>query len=66
MTWDYKDDQYKKQAAADPVWKLERMINYGLNGEKLNKKLLVKHFDEIKIPEERRSFLKLLLWGSWY
>lgn len=62
MPWDYKKNDYKKQAKNDPVWHLERLINYGLGEEKIDKKLLKKHFKKLKIPENRRRFLELLLW----
>jgi hypothetical protein len=64
MTWDYTQAAYEKQAKQDPVWHLERLINYGLNGEKLDRSLLEKHFDELKIPEQRKDFLALLLWNK--
>lgn len=66
MTWDYTKKDYKKQSKADPVWKLERQINYGVENEKLDAKVLKKYFNQLKIPEDRKAFLKLLLWGSWY
>lgn len=62
MTWDYDDIEYKKQAEADPVWRLERLINYGLENEKIDKELLKKYLPQLKIPENRRDFLELLLW----
>ncbi|MDO8512315.1 MAG: hypothetical protein Q7S57_03510 [bacterium] len=64
MTWDYDKNEYEKQATADPVWHLERLINYGLNGEKINRELLKKHLPELKIPQNRRDFLELLLWNK--
>lgn len=64
MTWDYTKEEYEKQAAADPVWRLERLINYGLNGEKINRELLKKYLPELKIPQNRRDFLELLLWNK--
>lgn len=64
MTWDYPKKSYKKQAKADPKWHLERMINYGLNGEKLDKTLLKENLKNLKIPTGRKSFLELLLWGK--
>ena len=64
MTWDYDENEYKKQAQANPVWHLERLINYGLGKEKLNKELLKKHLYKLKIPEERKAFLELLLWNK--
>ena len=62
MAWDYTKEEYEKQKKADPVWHLERLINYGLRGEKIDKKLLKKYLPKLKIPENRRAFLELLLW----
>ena len=64
MVWDYDKKEYEKQAKADPVWHLERLINYGLNGKKLNKQILGRYLLELKIPENRRDFLKLILWNK--
>lgn len=64
MPWDYTKTEYEKQAKNDPVWELERLINYGLNGKKLNRILLKTHFHELRIPEDRKAFLKLLLWNK--
>lgn len=64
MSWDYQQTEYDKQAEADPVWHLERMVNYGLDGRKINRSLLEKHFAQIRIPEDRRAFLELLLWNK--
>lgn len=64
MTWDYTEEEYKKQAKADEKWHLERLINFGLKGEKLNRALLEKHLQELNIPQERRDFLEVLLWNK--
>lgn len=64
MTWDYDKTEYQKQAEGDPVWKLERLINYGLGGEKIKKEMLEKHLSKLKIPENRRTFFELLLWNK--
>lgn len=64
MTWDYQEAEYKKQAKADPQWHLERLINYGLGGEKLDRKMLEKFLPVLKIPADRRAFLELLLWNK--
>ena len=66
MTWDYTNQAYKKQSQKDEVWALEREINYGLEGKKLNKALLIKHFDELNIPKEKKDFLALLLWNKQF
>lgn len=64
MTWDYTNTAYAEQKRHDDVWALERMINYGYADEKLDQKLLVAHFDELNIPEEKKDFLALLLWNK--
>ncbi len=63
MTWDYTAEEYQKQASADECWRLERLINYGLGNETLPRESLERHLAVLDIPEERRAFLELLLWG---
>ncbi len=62
--WDYAKTEYEKQATADPVWKLERLINYGLGEEKIDKELLKQFLPKLRVPENRRDFLELLLWNK--
>lgn len=62
--WDYNKTEYEKQAAADPIWKLERLINYGLGEEKIDKELLKQFLPKLRIPENRRVFFELLLWNK--
>lgn len=64
MTWDYNTTEYQKQAKADEKWHLERLLNYGLEGEKIDRKNLEKYLPELKIPDDRRAFLELLLWNK--
>jgi len=64
MTWDYDKKEYNKQARNDPAWHYERLINYGLGGQKLNKAELTKVLPKLKIPPQRRLFLELLLWNK--
>ena len=60
MTWDYTEIEYEKQKTKDPRWHLERLILYGLNGEKIKREVLLKYLKDLNIPEERRAFLKLI------
>jgi len=62
--WDYKIKDAKK---LPEVWVLERTINYGLKeNEKIDEKMLRRNWDKIKIDDEKRKFLKLLLWPKKY
>ena len=62
--WDYNKTEYEKQATADPIWKLERLINHGLGKEKIDKELLKQFLPKLHIPGNRRDFLELLLWNK--
>lgn len=62
--WDYNKKEYKKQMDKDPIWRLERLINFGIGEEKIDRKVLEKYIHKIKIPENRRAFLELLLWNK--
>lgn len=64
MVWDYTKTEYKKQAKKDPVWKLERLINFGLDDEKIERELLEKYFNKLKITDDRRAFFELILWNK--
>jgi len=64
MTWDYHPDQYEKQAEADPIWRLERQILYAHPSTRLNRQELEKYLPQLKIPEDTRAFLELLLWNK--
>lgn len=68
MPWDYTKIEYEKQKKADPVWHLERLINFDLandaTGEKLDPEELKKYLPKLKIPENRRIFLELILWNK--
>ncbi len=64
MSWDYAASEYQKQATADECWRLERLINYGLRDEKLPRDSLERHLATLNIPDDRRAFLELLLWGK--
>ena len=63
MAWDYTKEEYEKQAKADPVWHLERVINEARE-ERLDRKLLERYLPELNIPADRRAFLELLLWNK--
>lgn len=65
MAWDYTDAEYAKQAAADPVWDLERRINGGLaDGKTISLALLRAHLPQLNISPDRRAFLELLVWNK--
>lgn len=44
------------------IWRLEQLINYGLDGERLSADMVRRYFDRIYIDIPTRRYLKFLLW----
>lgn len=61
--WSVDEKKFKKEnPKAYKIWKLQQMINYGLDGEKLDEKLVRKYWDKLFMDEPTRKFLRFLLW----
>lgn len=67
--WSVDEKAFKKR---DPegyrLWRLTQLINYGLDGEKLNKKEVQSAWPRIKdrIDPYKARFMEYLLWGKQY
>jgi len=50
------------------LWELAQLINYGLDGEKLEEKELKKNWKELKrlLDRERARMLEYFIWGRKY
>jgi len=59
--WSVDTKELEKDREKFTLWKLEQLINFGLNGEKISEEKLKKYWEELKIDPDRRRFLKLLL-----
>ena len=61
--WSVDETKLKRDPEAYEIWRLEQAVNYGLNGEKLNRASLQKYFEKLFIEDSyRREFLNMLLW----
>ncbi len=58
--WDYPKDG----ELVDERWRMERLLTYGLGGEKLNAEMVKRYVNDIKIPDDTRAFIELLLWNK--
>lgn len=61
--WSVDTKELEKNREKFTLWKLEQLINFGLNGEKINEEELRKYWKALKIDPDRRRFLKLLIDG---
>ncbi len=57
----YHPEEYK-------IWRVTQLINYGLEGEKLDKKFLIDNWEKIKtrIDMNKRKTLEWILWSIPY
>lgn len=60
--WSVDEEKLKKDPEAYEIWRLEQLINYGLGDEKLDRNLVVKHWDELFMDPLTKQYLKFLLW----
>ena len=61
--WSVDEKAFKK---ADPqghkIWRIQQLINYGLDGEKLSRKEVKKYWNRLYLDRETKKYLKFLLW----
>lgn len=64
--WSVDEKELKKDKEAYAIWRLEQLINYGLDGEKLDPDLVKKYWKKIYIDPVYRTYLSFLLWPKKY
>lgn len=60
--WSVDTKQLKKNKKQYAVWKIEQMVNFGLNGKKLKKSELKKYWRDLRLDPNKKKMLSLLLW----
>ncbi len=59
--WAVDEKKLKLYPEQHEIWHLEQLINYGLDGEKLERKELLRYFGKLTIDPQKRKYLKFLL-----
>lgn len=62
--WDYDIKELEKSEAGR-ILILERQINYGAEGKKIQLKLVKKYWDKLDLFPVRKRLLELLIWGKY-
>ena len=60
--WSVDTTRLKQIPEEYTIWKLEQLINYGLNDEKLSENDLKRYWDRLRIDPERKKILQMWLW----
>jgi len=61
FNWSVDTKNLQKYPEKYVIWKLEQLINFGLNGHKLNMTELKKYFPKLNIDPQKKKYLKMLL-----
>lgn len=62
--WTVDIKQLKKDKKKFSIWKLEQLVNFGLNGEKLSMADLKKHWSKLDLDPKKKKYLSLILWPA--
>ena len=59
--WSIDTSQFDTSSPEYEKWRLEQLINFGLQGEKIDERHLSKHLKSLVIDLKKKAFLELLL-----
>lgn len=59
--WSVDDKSLQKYPEKYTIWRLEQLINFGLNGQKLKKSQLKKYFHKLRIDPQKKKYIEFLL-----
>lgn len=62
--WGVDEKQLKKDKKQHTIWRLEQMVNFGLDGKKLNEQKLKENWPKLRLDPKKKSFLSFLLWPA--
>lgn len=59
--WNTDTRRLKENKEEYLIWHLNQLINFGLNGSKINIKSLKKYWPKLNLDPKRKRFLEVLL-----
>lgn len=59
--WSTDEKLLKRDPEKYAIWKIEQMVNFGLDGKKLKAADLKKYWSRLVIDPARRKFLELIM-----
>jgi len=60
--WSVDLRELKKDKEQYAIWKLEQMVNFGLDGKKISRAELKKYWDKLLLDPDKKRYLSWLLW----
>lgn len=62
--WNTDTTKLLKNKKKYAIWKLNQLINFGLNGEKIDLRSAKKYWSELSLDPKRKRFLDFVLWDK--
>ena len=62
--WSVDEKQLKRDKKQYTIWRLEQMVNFGLDGGKLSAGELKKNWSKLCLDPRKKRFLSFLLWPA--
>lgn len=59
--WSIDTTHFKKDLSKYVIWKLEQLINFGLDGEKIDREELKSNLPYLNLDPSKRKFIEYLL-----
>lgn len=69
INWSVDEKKFKRENPKEyRLWRLTQLINYGLDGEKLDREEVKAAWPKIKdsLDPYAKRLIEYLLWGKWY
>lgn len=60
--WSVDTTELKKDKKKYAIWRLEQMVNFGLEGEKIKRQELKKYWNILNLDHNKKQYLKMILW----
>ncbi len=64
--WSVDTTELKKDEKRYVIWRLEQMVNFGLNGEKINRDEIKKYWKNLDLDHNKKKYLKMILWPKQF
>ncbi|EKE21672.1 MAG: hypothetical protein ACD_7C00157G0002 [uncultured bacterium] len=64
--WSTDTTELKKDKKQYAIWRLEQMVNFGLEGKRLSRKKLIKYWSSLSLDLNKKKYLKTILWPKQF
>jgi len=62
--WNVDTSKSNKKSSSYRIWRLEQLINFGLNGEKISLSEIKKYWPKLDLDPARKTFLQRIVWPN--